>query len=83
MQSFLGFCNFYQYFIKNYSKITWPLNHFTKKDQPFNFNTIYKEAFNELKEWLKLAPLLAYFYLKQPLMLETDALDSAIASVFS
>jgi len=30
-----------------------------------------------------LAPLLAYFDLEWPLMLETDALDSVIASVFS
>ncbi len=83
MQSFLGFCNFYQYFIKNYSKITWPLNHFTKKDQPFNFNTIYKKAFNKLKKQLISAPLLIHFHLEQPLMLKTNALDGIIAGVFS
>jgi len=41
------------------------------------------QAFNELKKRLVLAPLLAYFNLEWPLMLETNALDSIIAGVFS
>jgi len=41
------------------------------------------QAFNELKKRLVLAPLLAYFNPERPLMLETDALDGAIAGVFS
>jgi len=41
------------------------------------------QAFNELKKRLVLAPLLAHFNPKRPLMLETDALDSAIAGIFS
>jgi len=41
------------------------------------------QAFNELKKRLVLAPLLAYFDLEWPLMLKTNALDSAIAGVFS
>ena len=75
--------NFYRYFIKDYSRITWPLNHLTRKDQPFNFNTVYKKAFNELKERLILAPLLTHFYLERPSILETNALDGVIAGVFS
>ena len=35
------------------------------------------------KKRLIFAPLLAHFYLKQPLMLETNALNSIIAGVFS
>jgi len=41
------------------------------------------QAFNELKKRLVLAPLLAHFNLKQPSMLETNALDSVIAGVYS
>jgi len=41
------------------------------------------QAFNKLKKWLVLAPLLAYFDLEWPLILETDALDGVIAGVFS
>jgi len=41
------------------------------------------QAFNKLKKQLVSAPLLAHFNLERPLMLETNALDSVIASVFS
>jgi len=41
------------------------------------------QAFNELKKRLVLAPLLAHFNSERPSMLETDALNSVIASIFS
>jgi len=41
------------------------------------------QAFNELKKRLVSAPLLAHFNPEWPLILETDALNSVIASVFS
>ena len=83
MQLFLGFYNFYQRFIKNYSRIAWPLSQLTYKDRPFYFNTVSRQAFNKLKKRLVSTPLLAYFNLEQPLMLETDALNSVIAGVYS
>ena len=44
---------------------------------------VYKKAFNELKEQLISAPLLTHFYPERPLILETNALDGIIASIFS
>jgi len=41
------------------------------------------QAFNKLKKWLVLTPLLAHFDPEWPLMLETDASNSVIASIFS
>ena len=35
VQSFLGMCNFYRRFIKNYSKIAKPLHRLTRKEVPF------------------------------------------------
>ena len=70
-------------FIKNYSRITQPLSRLTIKDQPFYFNTIYRQAFNKLKKRLVSTPLLTYFNLKQPLILETNTLDSIITSIYS
>jgi hypothetical protein len=60
-----------------------PLIYLTRKGQPFYFDAVYKQAFNKLKKRLVSTPLLAHFYLKWPLMLETDALDSVIASIYS
>jgi len=44
---------------------------------------ICKKAFNKLKKRRVSTLLLAYFYLKRPLILETDALDSIIAAIYS
>jgi len=41
------------------------------------------QAFNKLKKRLVSAPLLAHFNPERPLMLETNALDGAIAGIFS
>ena len=41
------------------------------------------QAFNKLKKRLVLAFLLAHFNPEQPLILETNALDGAIAGIFS
>ncbi len=36
VRSFLGFCNFYQRFIRDFSQLTKPLTSLTKKDTPFD-----------------------------------------------
>jgi len=37
VQAFLGFCNFYQWFIKDYSALVKPLFDLTKKNTPFRW----------------------------------------------
>ena len=81
VQSFLGFCNFYRRFIRNYGRIAKPLNRLTRKNQPFKFDTACEQAFRELKRRLVSAPLLVHFDPNLPSMLETDASDGVIAGV--
>ena len=38
VQFFIGFCNFYRRFIKDFSKIVRPLTQLTQKDTPFEWN---------------------------------------------
>src|SRR5439155_15767190 len=45
IQSFLGFCNFYRRFIKDYGRIARPLNRLVRKDQPFLFDKACLDAF--------------------------------------
>jgi len=45
MQAFLGFANFYHYFIYNYSDIAILLIWLTQKNMPWNFDFSYYEAF--------------------------------------
>jgi hypothetical protein len=63
VQSFLGFCNFYRRFIRDYSCIAAPLTQLTRKDREFVFDNQCTQAFDKLKAMLVGAPLLAYYNL--------------------
>ena len=61
VQSFLGFCNFYRRFIKDYGRVAKPLNELTRKDTVFRLTDEYKAAFQQLQELLTTAPLLSHY----------------------
>ena len=50
IQSFLGFANFYHWFIFNYLDIVIPLTHFTQKNISWKFDSFCQDAFNTLKK---------------------------------
>jgi transposase InsO family protein len=83
VQSFLGFCNFYRRFIRNYGSIARSLTKLTRKHSTFVFDEICRKAFDELKARLASAPLLYHFDSERQSMLETDASDAVVAGVFS
>ncbi|RAL64648.1 hypothetical protein DID88_001681 [Monilinia fructigena] len=80
VQSFLGFCNFYRRFIKDYGIIAKPLTELTKSNVIFHFDDMCRNAFDVLKSKLTSAPLLQHYDYNLPCMLETDASDGVIAS---
>jgi len=49
LQSFLGLCNYYRKFIKNFAKIMEPLRTLLKKNSEFKWNKDAENAFNKLK----------------------------------
>ena len=57
-QSFLGFGNFYQKFIPKFSTLAALLNNLLKKDTVFEWTQETQQTFEELKQWLTLAPVL-------------------------
>jgi hypothetical protein len=83
VQSFLGFCNFYRRFIRDFGLIAKPLINLTKAGTRFDFDENCQQAFSMLKEVLISAPLLRYYDHILPCMLETDASDGVVASVLS
>jgi hypothetical protein len=83
VQSFLGFCNFYRRFIKDFGKVAQPLTDLTKSNVPFGFNNSCKAAFNQLKNALITAPILQHYSPALECMLETDASDGVVASVLN
>jgi hypothetical protein len=48
VQSFIGFANFYQRFIKDFSKICRPLHNLSKKDVLFVWGPFQQQAFDQL-----------------------------------
>jgi hypothetical protein len=58
IQSFLGFANFYQCFIYNFSDIVVLLMCLTCKNVPFVFSNVQCAAFNSLKDVLMMLTIL-------------------------
>src|SRR5712672_3208944 len=56
LQSFLGFCNFYRRFIKDYSQVAHSLFALTKKDVPYIWATPQESAFRSLIYAFTIAP---------------------------
>jgi hypothetical protein len=83
IQSFLGFANFYQRFIYNFSDITVPLTRLTRKNIPFNFGNKECDAFNYLKSAFTSTPILTHWIPDRPIIVETDASDYALAAILS
>lgn len=82
-RSFLGFCNFYRRFIRNYSTIAKPITDLTRKEAPFTWGTIQTAAFETLRGAFTSADLLRHYDPLKQLVLETDASDYAIAGILS
>ena len=60
--SFIGHAGFYRRFIKDFSKIARPLCRLLEKDAKFEFNEACKSAFEEIKDILVLASIMATPY---------------------
>ena len=80
LRSFLGFCNFYRKFVKDYSKIAAPLTYLTKK-VPWVWTDKQTKAFEELKTAMTTTPVLIVPRMELPFFITTDASDYAISAV--
>ncbi|OIT06388.1 putative mitochondrial protein, partial [Nicotiana attenuata] len=78
LRAFLGLCNFYQRFVKNYSLIAVPLTELLKKVTPWDWGPRRAEAFNALKAAMSSSPVLALPDLAKPFEVQTDASDYAL-----
>jgi hypothetical protein len=81
LRGFLGFTNFYQRFIKDFTKLARPLNNLTKKDASWTWNGSQRQAFQALKETFSRKPILAVWEPNRPTRLEVDASGYATGGV--
>jgi len=80
IESFLGFANFYRWFIHNFSHTAKPLNELKGKKE-WKWEKEHQEAFEELKEKITSQPVLALPKREGKFRVETDALGHAIGGV--
>jgi len=83
IQFFLGFANFYCWFIFNYLYIVILLTCLIQKDIPWKFNSFCCDAFNSLKKAFTSASILTYWTPSAQLIVKTDALDYALTTILS
>ena len=83
VQSFLGFTNFYRHFIVNFSDTAIPLTRLTHKDHKFAWGPKHQAVFEKLKLAFTQVPVLAHFNPSNPIVVETDASDYALAAIIS
>ena len=69
VHSFLGFINFYYWFIPDYSTVTHPLLNLTKKDNCWDWTPTCQQLFNELKKLFLSCPVLHLLILPSHLLL--------------
>ena len=81
VRSFLGLCNYYRKFVRDFAKIAEPLNKLTRKDTVFNWNEACQQAFDTLKTALIEAPILAYPDFNLHFELYVDASNDGIGMV--
>ena len=78
VHGFLGFFNYYRQFIDGYSRIAEPLTRLTQKDQPFHWTLECQHAFEQLKDSLIKAPLLAKWTPNLEMAIECDSSGYAV-----
>src|SRR3984957_6734679 len=83
VQEFLGFANFYQRFIKNYTQKVQPLYDLLMKDVTWTCGPGQESAFVNLKTAFTSAPVLWQPRLDDPFIVECDSSDKATGAVLS
>ena len=83
VRSFLGMANTCSDYIPNYASLTLPLRELTKKDTKFKWTFVEQKAFNQLKQKLTQAPVIAYFDTHKRSRLIVDGSPKGISAILA
>ena len=83
VRRFMGLASYYRRFVKCFAKIAQPLHALTRKGVSYIWSESCQRAFEELKNRLSEAPILAYPSFVKDFTLETDASIQGIGAVLS
>ena len=80
VQRFNGFVNYLAKFLPKLSEVTEPIRQLTRKDVPWNWSASQENAFVLMKELVKEAPVLQFFYNHKPLMIQCDSSEKGLGA---
>ena len=80
---FLGLISWYRRFIKDAARLSAPLHKLLKKKAKWEWTKVHQDAFDELKQKLTTATVLACPDWTKPLVLQTDASLEELGAVLS
>ena len=83
VRAFIGITSYYRRFIGRYGEICAPLHALTGKNARFAWTDECDAAFNQLKEALTTAPILAMPTDEDMFIIDTDASDRCLGAVLS
>jgi len=83
VRKFLGLANYYRRFIKNFTRVTRPMNTLTRKNIKWQWEKEQQQAFDKLKEIFTTRPVLAAPDLDKEFRVEADASNYATRGVLS
>ena len=80
---FVGFCNYYNRFLKDFSAVAKPLYALGPKKVPFKWDEEEENSYQQLKAMLTSPPVMAYPREVGPWILDTDASGFAMGAVLA
>ena len=83
IRKFLGLANYYRRFIKDFARVTRPINALTRKDVKWQWGVEQQKAFNKLKRVFTTKPVLAAPDLDKEFRVEADVSNYATGGVLS
>ena len=81
VRAFLGLCNYYRKFVKDFAFIAGPLTTLLKKCVKFKWTDKCQEAFDRLKQALTSPPILVFPDFNKPFLLYCDASNISITFI--
>ena len=83
IQVFLGFSNFYHYFIEGYSRVVLPITRLLRKGQLFVWSAEEQASFDKLKSLFTSEPILHHFDPELPTTVHVDSSGWAVSGIVS
>ena len=83
VRSLVGMASYYRLFIEGFSDIIRPLTELTRKHCQFQWTPELQRAFEQIKQRLSSAPVLAHPDFTKPFRLYTDASNYAVGAVLA